>query len=235
MAAEEPISSSDGSLPIGADGIWSEILVPARAVPLSGRPAIFMDRDGVLVEEVGFLQRPEDLRLHEGAAELIAAANAAALAVVVVTNQSGVGRGYLSWQDFAAVQRRLVAELEAEGAALDMVLACPFHPQAEAPYRSADHPDRKPNPGMLLRAGRRLGLDLGASWMLGDRARDLAAGRAAGLAGGCLLGTGYGAEPSERQEAKALKSKNFEVELASSIGALQWLVRRLQKPGPAGG
>ncbi len=226
--------AADAALPIGADGIWSEVLDSGRAASLAGRPALFVDRDGVLVEEVNFLTRPEDLRLHEGGAELIAAAAAAALAVVVVTNQSGIGRGYLSWQDFAAVQRRLIAELKARGAGLDMVLACPFHPQAEPPYRSADHPDRKPNPGMLLRAGRRLGIDLGASWILGDRASDLAAGKAAGLAGGCLLGTGYGARPKEREDAKALKSNNFKVETAADIGALAWLVQRLQDPRPAG-
>ncbi len=228
MAAEEP-------LPVGADGIWCELLDPGRAASLSGRPALFIDRDGVLVEEVDFLSRPEDLRLHDGAAELIAAASAAALAVVVVTNQSGIGRGHFSWHDFAAVQRRLIAELKARGAGLDMVLACPFHPRAEPPYRSADHPDRKPNPGMLLRAGRRLGLDLGASWILGDRARDLAAGKAAGLGGGCLVGTGYGARPVERDEARALKSKTFEVETAASIGAVAWLVQRLTGPRTAGG
>ena len=223
--------AAERTLPIGADGIWCELHDSGRAASLAGRPALFIDRDGVLVEEVDFLRRPEDLRLHEGAAELIAAATAASFAVVVVTNQSGIGRGYLTWQDFAAVQRRLIAALKDHGVGLDMVIACPFHPEAEPPYRHADHPDRKPNPGMLLRAGRRLGLDLGGSWILGDRASDLAAGRAAGLAGGCLLATGYGARPGEREAAKALKSKDFEVEMAASIDRLGWLLERLPKPG----
>lgn len=223
MDADQPAA-------VGSDGIWSEVPRPAETARLEGRPALFLDRDGVVVAEVDFLRRPEDLKLIEGAAALIAAANARALAVVLISNQSGVGRGLLGWRDFAAVQARLAAELAMAGARLDMVLACPFHPQAKPPHRHPDHPDRKPNPGMLLRAGRRLGLDLARSWVVGDRARDLAAGRAAGLAGGLLVATGYGGDPAEQEGAKALVAKGFSVVFGASIAAAEDLVRRVEPP-----
>lgn len=185
----------------GEDGIWLHARQPARA-PAHG-PALFLDRDGTIVEEVGHLRRAEDVRLIAGAARVIATANARAIPVVVVTNQSGIGRGLFDWPDFQAVEDRIATELSARGATLDAVLACPFHSDARPPYRHPDHPARKPNPGMLLRAARVLGIDLALSWIIGDRCGDIAAGRAAGLAGGIHVATGWGLEPNERDSALA--------------------------------
>ena len=198
------------------DGIWSQILRPEAAKRLRSRPALVLDRDGVLVEEVHYLHRPEEARLLPGAAEAVAEANRRRVAVVVVTNQSGIGRGLYRWPDFAATQERILADLAKAGAFLDMVLACPYHPEAEPPYRHADHPCRKPRPGMVLRAGQDLDLDLAASWIVGDRATDLAAGRAAGLAGGLHVPSVHGEQ--DRQAAKALGSERFEVRLGRSTG-----------------
>jgi D-glycero-D-manno-heptose 1,7-bisphosphate phosphatase len=195
-----------------SDGVWCRLGAPA---PAAGRPALILDRDGVVVEEAHFLRRPEDVRLVPGAAAVLALARRRGLAVVLATNQSGIARGLFGWAEFAATQARVEELLAAEGAAgFDMVLACPFHPDGRPPYRG-EHPCRKPQPGMLLRAAERLGLDLSRSWALGDRARDLEAGRAAGCAGGLLVSTGYGG--AARAAALALATPGFEVRLAKSI------------------
>ena len=207
---------------VGTDGIWCQVLRPERAASWRGRPALFLDRDGVLVEEVGYLHRPGEVRLIPGAAAPIAAAHRAGLAAVLVTNQAGIGRGTYGWAEFQATQERISADLAAAGVALDMVLACPFHPEAEPPYRHPAHPCRKPRPGMILRAAERLGLDLAGSWIVGDRASDLEAGRAAGLAGGAHVLTGHGA--AERDAALEVASGRFRVLDAESVAEVPALL-----------
>ena len=156
------------------------------------KPAVFLDRDGTLNEEVGYLSRPEDLRLLPGAAAAVARLNARGVPVVVVTNQSGIGRGYYGWQDFSAVMSRMGTLLALENARIDAIYASPHHEAGQGEYAVADHPDRKPNPGMLQRAAEEHGLDLARSWMVGDKAIDVEAGRRAGCRA-CLVRTGYGA------------------------------------------
>ena len=157
----------------------------ARVVDVDASGAL--DRDGVLVEEVHYLHRPADVRPVPGAAEVVREANRRGVFTVVVTNQSGVGRGYYDWCDFAAVQERMLEDLAAAGARLDAVFACPHHREALLPYRHPDPPARKPNPGMLLAAAAALPIALEESWIVGDRHGDLEAGRRAGLAGGLLV------------------------------------------------
>ncbi len=156
------------------------------------KPAVFLDRDGTLNEEVGYLSRPEELRLLPGAAAAVARLNARGIPVVVVTNQSGIGRGYYGWPEFEAVMARMAELLAAEGARVDAAYAAPHHEAGQGEYAVADHPERKPNPGMLQRAAEELGLDLARSWMVGDKAIDVEAGRRAGCRA-CLVRTGYGA------------------------------------------
>jgi D-glycero-D-manno-heptose 1,7-bisphosphate phosphatase len=203
-----------------SDGIWCRGADPPGAARGEGRPALFLDRDGVVVEEVHFLHRPEDVRLVPGAAAVLALARREGIAVVLATNQSGIARGLFGWAEFAATQDRVEEMLAAEGASFDLVLACPFHPDGEPPYRG-EHPCRKPRPGMLLRAAERLVLDLAASWAVGDRARDLAAGRTAGCAGGLHVATGYGR--AEREAAAALATADFEVRLGETVAAARAL------------
>ncbi len=126
------------------------------------------------------------------------AANAASVAVVVVTNQAGIGRGYYGWRDFEAVRHRIDDLLALERVHLDAIYACPFHPAALEPYRHAAHPGRKPGPGMLLRAASDLGIDLTRSWIVGDVVEDIQAGRSAGLAGAVHVRSGHGARDRER-------------------------------------
>lgn len=179
-------------------GLWAERLTNKSFV---GRPALFLDRDGVVVQEVHFLRAPEDLRLTSNISAAIAAANAADVAVVLITNQSGIARGKLDWKDFAAVQHRLVESLEADGAHLDLVLACGYHPEGTGAL-AREHPWRKPSPGMLWEAAARLGIDLARSCIVGDRISDLEAGFGAGLRYGAMVRDGYGAEHWQRYGAK---------------------------------
>jgi D-glycero-D-manno-heptose 1,7-bisphosphate phosphatase len=191
-------------------GLWCEI----GAADRTGRAALFLDRDGVIVVDTHYLGRPEELRLIPGAAAAIARANALGIPVVVVTNQSGIGRGYYDWAAFEAVHAALAAGLAAEGAHLDAVLACAYHHDARGAMRVADHSWRKPRPGMILEALRRLRLDPSSSWIIGDRTHDLAAALAAHLAGGTLVGA---SSPPERQAALQLAGARFTVETEADL------------------
>ena len=151
-----------------------------------------------------------------GAAKVIAAANRRNVPVVLVTNQAGIGRGYYGWDDFAAVQAAISSSLEAFGARFDAVYACPHHPSGIGAFVHPNHPARKPNPGMILRAAADLALDLKKSWLVGDKTIDIEAARRAGLAGGLLVMTGYGR--AERIQSEALAAVDFEVRFGLSIG-----------------
>ena len=201
---------------VDADGVWVEILGDQRSAP-----ALFLDRDGVVVVETHYLHEVEKTELIPGAGETIALANQRGLHVVLVTNQSGVGRGYYGWAEFQAVQDKIVADLAALGAHMDAVCACPHHPEAAAPY-GREHADRKPNPGMLLKAADALGIALAPSWIVGDLPTDMGAGRNAGLAGGVHVLTGFG--PGQRGAAMAHASADFQVFGADSIDGVRDLI-----------
>jgi D-glycero-D-manno-heptose 1,7-bisphosphate phosphatase len=150
----------------------------------AGRPAAFLDRDGVINVDLGYVHRIEDLAWIEGAPQAIARLNRAGYLVIVVTNQSGIGRGYYDEAAMDAVHAEIRARLAAQGARIDAIYACPFHPEAEiARFRHPDHPDRKPNPGLLLRAMADFAIDRERSFMVGDKASDMEAARRAGVTG----------------------------------------------------
>lgn len=202
---------------LDADLVWVQPLAPPGR--FAGRPALFLDRDGALIHEKHYLADPADVVLEDGAAEVIRRCNAGEIAVVVVTNQSGIARGYFGWDAFARVQEKLLADLGALGARIDGVFACGHHKKGVGDYQHPDHPARKPNPGMLVRARDTLGVDLGASWIIGDKAVDLGAGKRAGLAGGVHVLTGHGSDAGERDAALALADGAFPVRTADTIGA----------------
>ena len=137
------------------------------------RPAAFLDRDGTLVHDEGYMSRPERLRLKRNAANGLRRLAALGYRLVVVTNQSGVSRGYFTRGDLDRMHRRLRTLLRARGVRLDGVYACPHRDEDRCACR-------KPKPGLLKRAARELGLDLRRSVMFGDADRDVLAGRAAG-------------------------------------------------------
>jgi len=163
-------------LHLTAEGNWCE--VRRTALHREQRPALFLDRDGVLIEDRGYVGKPGDVWLIDGAAALIETVEARGWFTIIVTNQSGIARGLYSWEDFAAVQAELYRQLGRAADAIDAVLACPFFPE---------HAWRKPAPGMLLAAANLLPIALARSWIIGDRDKDLDAGAAAGLYGGMLL------------------------------------------------
>lgn len=200
-------------------GLWLEL----ASRPRRGVPALFLDRDGVLLADPGYLHRARDTRLLPGVAAALRPFARRGWALVLVTNQSGIARGFYGWPEFLALQDWLARRLARQGLRLDAVLAAPLHPDGRPPYRR-QHASRKPGPGMLLVAAAALRIDLAQSWILGDRANDLAAGRAAGLAGGLLL-AGRGLGPAERGRALALARPGFAVRLAPRLAAVPALVQ----------
>ena len=158
---------------------------------MSGRPAIFLDRDGTLSHEVGYVNHPGRFRLYPWSVDAVRAINRASWLAVVVTNQAGVARGYFPESVFDEVQALLRRDVEAGGARFDAVYACLHHPSVgEAPYRE-DCDCRKPRPGLLRRAELELGADLRRSWVVGDRYSDLQLAWSVG-ASGALVKSGYG-------------------------------------------
>lgn len=153
---------------------------------MSGRAAVFLDRDGTLIQERTYLADPEGVELVPGAVEALQKFEHAGLPVVIVTNQSGIARGLYSVQDYHAVAARLVEVLEAEGVPVTAVEFCPHHPDESGPCDC-----RKPATGMYRRAADRFGLDLAQSWYIGDKRSDVEMARSLGGTG-VLVRTGYG-------------------------------------------
>jgi D-glycero-D-manno-heptose 1,7-bisphosphate phosphatase len=147
----------------------------------AGRPAVFLDRDGTLVEEVAYLHDPDRVVLLPGVVSGLRRLAAAGYALVVVTNQAGVARGLYDEAAVEAVHWRLGELLAAAGVRLDAVLHCPHHPEGTVPGYARVCRCRKPGPGMLEAAAERLGLDLAASWLIGNHPADVGAAVAAGV------------------------------------------------------
>lgn len=173
---------------------------PGLALSVSARPAVFLDRDGTIIEHVHYLADPGKVRLLPGAAESLRRLRGAGFALVAVTNQSAIGRGMISIEQYEAVNAEMARQLAAEGVGLDGVYFCPEVPAVDDDRTTLTHGDRKPGPGMLLRASRELGLDPMASWMVGDMISDVLAGINAGCKGSLLVRTGKRPEPGEVRE-----------------------------------
>ena len=164
------------------------------------RRAAFLDRDGTVIEERGDLGDPEGVVLVPGAADAVRRLRDAGLAVVLVTNQSGIARGVFTQEQFEAVQSRMLELLVADGAQLDAVFFCPHHPDVTGPCDC-----RKPAAGMYLRAAEQLGIDLARSFYIGDRWRDVAVTEEVGGTP-FLLATGVGGQgaPDDFERTKDL-------------------------------
>jgi D-glycero-D-manno-heptose 1,7-bisphosphate phosphatase len=154
------------------------------------RPAVFLDRDGTLNVERSFVRRPEDFELLPGVGDGLRLLKSAGFACVVVSNQSAVGRGLMSEADLQSVHQEMQRQLAALGVTLDGVYTCTVAPTT-ADSLALEHPERKPAPGLLLRAAAELNLDLPQSWMIGDSLRDMLAGQNAGCRGCILVRTGH--------------------------------------------
>ncbi len=160
--------------------VGSEFLAPIER----RRAALFIDRDGVLNHDIGYPVRPADIHWIEDASRAVRIAENAGYAVVVVSNQSCVARGYATEREVRALHQWMAERLAEDGAFIDAWYYCPYHPAASnVAYRDPCHPERKPNPGLILRAALELNLDLKASLLIGDKGSDLDAAHRAGIAG----------------------------------------------------
>ncbi len=140
---------------------------------MSGDRAVFLDRDGTLIDDVGYISDPDDVRLVPGAADALRALRGAGFRLVVASNRSGLGRGLVTQDQADAVHQRFVEELERAGAEIDAAYYCPHAPEERCACR-------KPLPGLIIDAARELELDLERSFMVGNSDVDVAAGEAAG-------------------------------------------------------
>jgi D-glycero-D-manno-heptose 1,7-bisphosphate phosphatase len=165
------------------------------------RRAVFLDRDGTVNEEREYLFRIEDFTFIPGVPAAIRRLNEAGWLVVVVTNQSGVARGYYGEADVGRLHRHIQDELAAAGARIDGFYLCPHHPSEGIGEYRRDCDCRKGRPGMLLQAAAELGIDLARSYMVGDKVADVEAAEGAGCTPLLVL-TGYGAEESRRLPAQ---------------------------------
>ncbi len=162
--------------------------------------AVFIDRDGTISEEVGYINHPSRFRVFPYAADAIKHLNDNGWLAIVVTNQAGVARGYFSEDMIQSVHAAMTQELEHGGAALDAIYYCAHHPSVgEPPYR-VDCDCRKPKPGLISRAAREFDVDLNGSWMVGDRYTDVELARNAGVHSMFVL-SGYGRGEWEHQRA----------------------------------
>jgi D-glycero-D-manno-heptose 1,7-bisphosphate phosphatase len=164
------------------------------------RRAVFMDRDGTISEEIGYVNHPARYRVFPYAGEAVRLLNEAGWLAVLVTNQAGVARGYFTEDLVGAVHGLLEAELKQKGARLDAIYYCAHHPSVgEPPYRY-DCDCRKPRPGLILRAATDFNIDLAQSWMIGDRYSDIELAHNAGVRSAFVL-SGYGRGEWEYQRA----------------------------------
>jgi D-glycero-D-manno-heptose 1,7-bisphosphate phosphatase len=157
-------------------------------MPAPNNRGLFLDRDGVINEEIGYLSQPEDIRFIPGIFSLCRTAQALGYKLFVITNQSGIGRGYYTEADFNDLMNWIRKEFEREKVLLDAVYFCPYHPEHGIGEYRREHEDRKPGVGMLRKAASEFNLTLTGSVMIGDRCSDVAAANSAGLRRVFLLG-----------------------------------------------
>ena len=206
---------SNPSLEIARDPLGLLTSNERTHVP-GGRPAVFLDRDGTIIEHVHFLNNPGEVRLLPGAAEAIRRLRLAGMACVVVSNQSGVGRGIITLEQLAAIHDEMNRQLAAEQTQVDAIHFCPEAPRGDDPL-VIEHIDRKPAPGMLFQAAKSLRLDLDASWMVGDMITDVMAGWHAGCRGSILVLTGKAFQPADFSNLTHLHIRDNLTEAADLI------------------
>lgn len=183
------------------------------------RRAVFLDRDGTLVQEAGYLDRLERLAFFPFSVDAVRQLNLGGFMVVVVTNQSGIARGIVDPEFVDAAHAAISARLAAGGARIDAFYHCPHHPGGTVPALRIACDCRKPGPGLLLRAAKDLDLDLAGSFSVGDRWHDLEAGRAAGTRT-VLVRTGYGAE----NESAPKSGVSADAIVDNLAGAAAWIL-----------
>lgn len=189
---------------------------------MNKRRAVFLDRDGTINEDVGYPGRYDQVRIYPYSFEAVRRINEAGLAAVVITNQSGVGRGFFTEDDLRVVHEKMAKAFQDENARLDGIFYCPHFFSSASPESGADCACRKPFPGMALKAREALDLDLEGSYMVGDKVEDIRFGLNIGATPVLVL-TGYG-----RSSLANLKDEGLEPAYAAPdlLDAVQWILRR---------
>jgi mannose-1-phosphate guanylyltransferase len=187
--ASDSLPPCGGGLGWGGEDIAPRENSGTRSQSLLPRPAVFLDRDGTVIEHVHYIGDPSKVRLLAGVTPALRRLQEAGFPLVVVTNQSAIGRGYITVEQYEAVNAEMVRQLAIEGVTLDAVYYCPEAPSGED-RAIVTHEDRKPGPGMLLKGAKDHNLDLSTSWMIGDMISDALAGINAGCRGTFLVETG---------------------------------------------
>lgn len=188
--------------------------------PAAGARAVLLDRDGTLTVEGEWLTRHEDLVLVPGAAQALGRLAAQGWKLVLITNQSAIARGLITSAQLERIHAELQEQLAAGGARLDAIYSCPHHPTEGLGAYRIECECRKPKPGLVLQAARELGLDLSRCWMVGDAARDLEAGWAAGVPG-ILVATGKGASEILQLRARGEEPQAYLPDLPA---AAEWIL-----------
>jgi D-glycero-D-manno-heptose 1,7-bisphosphate phosphatase len=189
--------------------------------------AVFMDRDGTICEEVGYLSSPAQIRLIPGAGEAIRLLNERGIKAVVITNQSGIARGFFSEERLEEIHRELFRQLRAEGAFLDAISFCPHHPTEGKGLYCRPCECRKPASGLVLRAASKLGINLKRSYCVGDRQADLECGMRVGTKGILVL-TGYGKEENSFiSDGPGRRPSSVVPDLREAV---QWILKDLGGP-----
>lgn len=148
---------------------------------MNKRRALFLDRDGVINREIGYLSRVDQVQFLPGVFDLCRKAKELGYLLVIITNQAGIARGRYSENDFLVLMDWMTARFSENGAPIDKVYYCPYHPEFGVGSYKRDSSDRKPGPGMLLQAAVDLNLDLDQCILVGDRSTDIRAGASAGV------------------------------------------------------
>jgi D-glycero-D-manno-heptose 1,7-bisphosphate phosphatase len=186
------------------------------SLKLRNKIAVFIDRDGTITEEMGYLKDPKKLRLIPRSAEAIKLLNEKRIPVIVVSNQSGVARGYFTEGMVKKTNKRLKELLANKEAHLDGIYYCPHHPEFGSPKYRKDCSCRKPKPGMLLKAARRFNLDLKRCYVIGDKVEDIELAKNVG-AKGILVLTGYGKKSKNKGVNPEYTTKNL-------YQAVKWII-----------
>ena len=183
--------------------------------------AFFLDRDGVIIEDANYLSRPEQLSLIPGAAEGIKLIREHGYKVIVVSNQSGIARGYFTFDDLAKVEKALAAMLEEKGAKVDAWYYCPHHEKGKIAEYAKKCSCRKPLPGLVRKGAEEHNIDLEKSAMIGDKLSDVQCAVNAGIKHYAKVSTGHGSEEGEKGKIEGM------IEETSILPAIQKLLKEM--------
>ena len=190
--------------------------------------AVFLDRDGTLMEDTGYLSDPAGVKLLPGVDLAIKSLHQEGFKIVVITNQSGVARGLLTEETLEEIHAELRRQLAEKGAMLDAIYYCPFHPEGRVPKYTKESELRKPAPGMLQEAAEQLDISLRSSWMVGDSTRDVIAGQAAGCQTICIQTSEDQTQPDD--ETAEEREFQADVTVQNLVEAARAIMRSAPRP-----